>query len=147
MGVGAPGFEAAAATIATPAAEGSSSAAADLLRAAEHERLRALVDADMPTASRLHADDFQLVNPAGGTLTKAEYLEGIESGEIDYLTFEPTSEVAVRLHDDAAIIRYQSSIHIVVGGEDIVTRGWHTDLYEVRDGRWQAVWSQMTEIQ
>ena len=23
---------------------------------------------------------------------------------------------------------------------------WHTDVYEIRDGRWQAVWSQATQI-
>jgi hypothetical protein len=45
-----------------------------------------------------------------------------------------------------AVIRYQSRIHIVVDGEDIVTQGWHTDRYERRDGRWPSVWSQMTEI-
>ena len=26
-------------------------------------------------------------------------------------------------------------------------RFWHTELYEVREGRWQAVWSQATRIQ
>jgi hypothetical protein len=80
-------------------------------------------------------------------LTRAEYLGSIASGEIDYRVFEPTSEVVVRLHGDAAIIRYQSQIHIIVGGEEIWDRGWHTDLYEWRDGRWQVVWSQMTAIQ
>jgi hypothetical protein len=120
---------------------------ADLVRAAERARLRALVDADMATATRLHADDFQLINPAGRSLTRAEYLGSIASGEIDYLAFEPTSVVVVRLHGDAAIIRYKSRIHIVVEGEEHVDQGWHTDLYERRDGRWQAVWSQMTEIQ
>ena len=25
-------------------------------------------------------------------------------------------------------------------------RFWHTDIYELRDGRWQVVWSQATRI-
>ena len=25
-------------------------------------------------------------------------------------------------------------------------RFWHTDMYDLRDGRWQAVWSQATRI-
>ena len=43
---------------------------AEQLRATEQERLRSLVEVDMDTARRLHADDFQLVNPSGATLTK-----------------------------------------------------------------------------
>ena len=36
----------------------------DELRATERERLQSLVDGDIETARRLHADDFQLINPA-----------------------------------------------------------------------------------
>jgi len=54
---------------------------ADLLRATERNRLRALVEADMETAYQLHADDFQLINPAGGALSKEQYLGGIASGD------------------------------------------------------------------
>ncbi len=147
MGVGAPGFASNASAESTPAQTAVVVADEELIRETEQERLNALVNADMETADLLTADDFQLINPAGGTMTKEEYLGGIASGDIDYIVFEPASPIAVRLHDVAAIIRYQSNIHIVVGGEDIVTHGWHTDLYELRDGRWQAVWSQMTEIQ
>ena len=145
MAVGAPGFAEGAEASATPESD-ASLAAEDVIRATELERLNALVDGDAAVADELHAEDFQLINPSGGALSKAQYLGAIASGEIDYLVFEPTTPIAVRLHDDAAIVRYQSHIHIVVGGEDIDTRGWHTDLYELRDGRWQAVWSQMTEI-
>jgi hypothetical protein len=42
----------------------------DQLRAIERERLRSLVDADVATARRLHADDFELINPKGGSLSK-----------------------------------------------------------------------------
>jgi len=147
MAVGAPGFASDALTEATPSAATTAEENENLVRATERQRLGSLVNADLEMADQLHAEDFQLINPAGGALTKEEYLGGIASGDIDYLVFEPSSEIAVRFHDDTAIVRYQSNIHIVVGGEDIVTHGWHTDLYEQRDGRWQAVWSQMTEIQ
>ena len=46
---------------------------AQQIRVVEHERLRALVEADVEAASRLHADDFQLINPLGGSLSKDEY--------------------------------------------------------------------------
>ena len=121
-------------------------AEADLIRATERERLRALVEANVPRASQLHADDFQLINPLGGALSKGQYLGGIGSGEIDYLFWEPDS-IAVRLYDEAAVIRYPSHLEIIVQGRHVPRqRYWHTDLYERRDGQWQVVWSQATEI-
>jgi len=41
------------------------------LRATARQRLRALVEADVDVARRLHADDFQLINPAGRSVSKA----------------------------------------------------------------------------
>jgi hypothetical protein len=46
-----------------------------------------------------------------------------------------------------ALLRYQALISV---GEDDGDAApitcWHTDCYEWRDGRWQAVWSQATAI-
>jgi hypothetical protein len=120
---------------------------ADILRATERERLRALVAADVPRARQLHTDDFQLINPLGGVLSKEQYLGGIGSGQLNYLFWEPDS-IAVRLYGDAAVIRYQSQLEVVVQGRHIPRqRYWHTDLYERREGQWQVVWSQATGIQ
>lgn len=118
---------------------------ADLIRTTERERLRSLVDANMEVARRLHADDFQLINPLGGSLSKEEYLGGIASGQLDYLYWEPET-IAVRFYGSVAVIRYRSQLEIVVQGQKISRRPyWHTDLYEKRNARWQVVWSQATE--
>jgi hypothetical protein len=128
----------------TPPAGGQ--AEADLIRATERERLRALVAADVPAARRLHADDFQLINPAGGALTKDQYLEAVASGQVDYIYWEPDS-IAVRAYGRAAVIRYQSQLEVVFQGQPLPRRRfWHTDAYEKRDGNWQVVWSQATEV-
>jgi hypothetical protein len=127
---------------------GPSAAEADRLRATERERLRALVEADLEVADRLHADDFQLINPSGGVLSKEQYLGGVASGEIDYLVWVPDSPIEVRLYGPVALMRYRSHLDIIVGGRHVGLRGyWHTDSYEQRDGRWQVVWSHATEIQ
>jgi predicted ester cyclase len=129
-------------------AAAAAEAEADAIRATERERLRALVAADLAVARRLHADDFQLINPAGAALTKEQYLEGVASGEIDYRVFEPDSALDVRLYGAVALVRYRSRVEIVVGGRLVpLRRYWHTDSYEKRDGRWQSVWSQCTAIQ
>ena len=48
-----------------------------LVRNTERERLRALVAKDMDVAEKLHADDFQLINPMGLVSSKQEYLGGL----------------------------------------------------------------------
>ena len=118
---------------------------ADALRQLERARLRALVEADVQQARNLHAQQFQLVNPRGETLTRDEYLGGIESGRLDYLLRAPVSDIAVRLHGDAAAIRYRSRLEIVVDGQRVPeAQYWHTDFYERHAGQWQVVWSQAT---
>lgn len=116
------------------------------LRATERQRLHALVAADVDVARRLHADDFQLVNPSGRILSKTEYLEGVASGFINYLAWEPGA-IAVRLHGQVACLRYRAHTEIIVGGHHAPKLlQWHTDFYERRDGRWQVVWSQATAV-
>jgi hypothetical protein len=125
----------------------ASAQAVGILDSIERQRLRALVAVDLELAEQLHTDDFQLINPAGRSLSKDEYLGGIASGLIDYRVFEPTSKIDVRIYAHVAVIRYQSRIEITAFGEEHSDRGWHTNVYEMRDGRWRAVWSHMTVIQ
>lgn len=117
------------------------------LRNTERERLRALVTADMEVTRALHADDFQLVTPTGITYSKEEYLGRIASGRINYLEWEPESSIEVRLYGTGAVLRYQARLAGIMSGEPMeLARYWHTDTYEHRDGRWQVVWSQATQI-
>jgi hypothetical protein len=54
----------------------------------------------------------------------------------------------VKLYTDAAVLRYQAELRITVKAiPDAPTgRFWHTDVYERRDGAWQVVWSQATQV-
>jgi len=116
----------------------------ELLRSTERERLHALVTGDMERANQLHNDDFQLINPLGGAVSKEQYLGGISSGQIHYLYWEPET-IAVRVYGDAAVIRYRSDLEIVVQGHHIPRQKyWHTDLYERHGMEWRVVWSHAT---
>jgi hypothetical protein len=117
---------------------------AELVRSTERERLRALVTGDHQRAAQLHTDDFQLINPLGGALSKEQYLGGIRAGQIRYLYWEP-EEIAVRLYGEVAAIRYRSQLEIVVQGHHIPRqRYWHTDVYERHAAQWQVAWSHAT---
>jgi hypothetical protein len=121
--------------------------ATEILRETERERLRALVAGDVTRAAELHSDNFQLINPLGGSLSKEEYLGAVAFGKLKYLFWEPDSIVA-RLYGDVAVMRYQSQLEVIVQGRHIPRgRYWHTDLYERHDGQWQVVWSHATAIQ
>lgn len=117
------------------------------MRQIERARLRSLVSVDLATARRLHADEFQLINPAGAALSKTEYVGQIESGQIDYVAWD-AGEITVRLYGDAAVIRYRDlRFDVDVQGKP-VHRGpmVHTNLYERRGGQWQIIWSQASGI-
>jgi len=121
-------------------------ATADLIRETEHQRLRALVAAEIELANSLHGDDYQLITPGGQTISKEDYIGAIASGELVYSAFEPASDIAVRLFGNAAAVRYQARIEARFTGQRDSGVFWHTDIYETREGRWQAVWSQATRI-
>ena len=113
----------------------------------ERARLRSLVEVDLATARTLHAPEYQLITPGGRAVSGEEYLGDIESGALDYVVFEPASDIAVVRFGDAAAVRYEARIEVHFAGDGSDGgRFWHTDLYALRDGHWQAVWSQATRI-
>ena len=120
---------------------------ADRLRAVELERLSSLVAADVESARPLMADDFQLIPPPGFPMTREEYLGAVKAGAIDYLVFEPVSEIDVRMYGNAAALRYRGHVRVNVEGlGQFDHEVWFTYVYEKRNGRWQAVWEQATGV-
>ena len=65
---------------------------------------------------------------------------------IDYRVFEPVSRIAVRRSGDMAALRYKVSFDLVAGGTRVTHKGWITELWERRNGRWQIFWEQATAI-
>jgi Domain of unknown function (DUF4440) len=111
---------------------------AAVIRATERQRLRALLEHDFDTANKLHADDFELINPLGEAVSKEDYIDS--GAAFAYKVWKPISPIRVRVHGDSAVIRYESEIEI----SGIRGHYWHTDLYEKRNGQWKIVWSQTT---
>jgi hypothetical protein len=120
----------------------------DELAEIERRRLRTLVEVKPDQADALHAADFRIVTPSGHVWSKAEYLGGIASGEIDYRRFEAISEIDVMADGDLAVLRYRSAIEISVKGQEPgELEAWHLDCYRRDDGgAWRIRWSQATSI-
>ncbi|HEY0472502.1 MAG TPA: nuclear transport factor 2 family protein [Kribbella sp.] len=120
----------------------------DELAEIERRRLRTLVEVKPDEADALHADDFRIVTPSGHVWSKAEYLGGIASGEIDYRRFEAISDIDVMADGDLAVLRYRSAIEISVKWQEPgELEAWHLDCYRRDDGGvWRIRWSQATSI-
>ena len=113
----------------------------DFFLALERRRTRALVERDMEVLQQLHAPEYELVTPAGRVFKRAEYLGTIER-EPFYTGWE-IGDMSCRLGADMAVIRYKATLRFPSGTTVLC---WHTDSYEKRQGQWQAVWSQATEL-
>jgi ketosteroid isomerase-like protein len=111
---------------------------AAVIRATERQRLRALLEHDFDTANKLHAEDFELINPLGERVSREDFIDS--GAAFAYKVWKPISPIRVRVHGDSAVIRYESEIEI----SGIRGHYWHTDLYEKRNGQWKIVWSQTT---
>jgi len=118
------------------------------LAAIERQRLKAMVDADLDLLDSLHADDFELINPAGERYTKAEYLGAMREGMFRYLLWEPIDTIRVRVIGKAGAVRYKARVSARMGDAIIPEmRCFHTDYYEERGGSWQVIFSQATMVQ
>ena len=122
------------------------SAEEEAVRTVERQRLKLLVAGDVEAATPLHADGFQLINPVGRALTRAQYMQALSSGYLDYVAWAP-GPIEVRVHGPIAAIRYRSELQVTLDGQPRpLLPHWHTDVYRKTGGRWQVVWSQATEI-
>ena len=117
------------------------------LRGIERRRLAALCAGDMAVCDLLHAPDYQLITPGGAALSKEAYLGQVADGSLDYRRFEPDGEIMVRILGPAAgVLRYRVAIEVAFADGEDADQFWHTDVYERREGGWQAVWSHATRI-
>jgi hypothetical protein len=73
------------------------------LKDLETRRLRALIDADEVALDALHAPEFVLINPSGGAWSKAKYLSGVLSGDINYRRFDAVSNIGVMADGSLAV--------------------------------------------
>ena len=106
----------------------------------EVQRTQALVHQDLATIDRLHADDYQLVTPAGKTFDKARYRAAV--AEAPFYTGWAIADPQVRCSGGLAVLRYRARLGFPSGS---VIEVWHTDVWELRAAGWQAVWSQATK--
>jgi hypothetical protein len=109
-------------------------------------RIQALVAADIQQLQSLHSADYQLITPSGRTFSRDQYVGAIASAQLRYLRWE-AGTMEVRTSEAMAIVRYRVTLQLGSPEDPGTTlQCWHTDSYEFKDGIWQTIWSQATEI-
>jgi hypothetical protein len=88
--------------------------ASDVL-AAEDERYRAMVEADLDALDRLCADELSYAHSSGARDTKAEYLDKVRSGYYVYRRVDHPVE-RVEVLGDTAIVVGRMTADLVVDG-------------------------------
>jgi hypothetical protein len=113
----------------------------DFFLALEVERTQALVDRDVEKIRRMHAPDYELISVPGRVMSLERYLSRMAQ-DVFYAKWEH-GPMRVKSSQGMAAVRYQAKITFPSGK---VIECWHTDIYALRAGSWQAIWSQGTQL-
>lgn len=108
--------------------------------------MQAYTKGDIGFLEMYMSEDYVGTFPDGTVHNKKSEIEAVRSGAVKIGEMEP-KEVAVRVYDKAAVITGRSSIKALVDGQAMSADFRFTDVWIAREGRWQAVASQVTRIE
>ena len=100
--------------------------------------MNAEVKADMAFLDRFIAEDCVITDPVGAVWTKAQFLEGLKSGEGAVMSFA-LDNMKARIYGDAAVVNGRMTAKQAFRGQDISGQYQCTDVFIKRAGRWQCV--------
>lgn len=106
---------------------------------------QAMVSNDVLRISACVADDWVLITPEVGMVTRARILQVIESGELSHETM--TKDVGrVKVYGDMAVVTARGRNTGHFRGQRISADEWVTDVYRKVDGRWRCVLTHLTPV-
>lgn len=122
------------------------SALAGEVLAAERQRQAALIAADFATLDQILADDLIHVHGGGNVDSKAQYFHLLQTLFTFVAIERPNPEI--RLLGDAALMTGEmtQTVRLTASGEVKTIRAFGTQVWTRRDGGWQQVLYQATEI-
>lgn len=126
-------------------AAGQTGGVAGELTQIEHRLVKAWLDGDRKTVESILASDWSVIDLTGHVLTKAQVMKEfgsgdrkIESGSVD--------DLSIRVFGDTAVVTGRSVLAGSYQGKRASVTQRFTDVFVKREGRWQAVASQGTQI-
>lgn len=125
-----------------PAAQGS---AADAVKAAEMARFAAQTTNDFKALDALLGDDLVYTHSSAAVDGKASYIESMRSGAVKYESIEPR-DLKIRVYGTTAVITGEGRFKVTARGQALDNQLRFTDVWVLRDGRWQMVSWQSTRL-
>lgn len=109
---------------------------------AESQRFEAQIAGNIMALAEMLADEVVYTHANGRVQGKADYLQGLKAGAVHYQGIEVADRVA-RVYENFGLT--VGTITLSVGGDrKLVSR--YTGVYASRDGRWQLLAWQATDI-
>ncbi len=106
---------------------------------------RAMVSNDVDAISGCITDDWVLVTPEAGVVSRERILHVIGNGDLRHDTM--TKDVGrVKVYGDVAVVTSRGQNTGVYKGRPISADEWVTDVYRRVDGRWRCVLTQLTPV-
>ena len=115
--------------------------------AAEAERQRAFVDADLAALGGLCGEELRFTHASGTVQTKYRLLAALESGRLDYVSIR-TRDESVHVYGETGVLTGNALVQIQLpGGKRRTIDNVYTAVYVKRDGAWRLVAYQSTEAE
>jgi uncharacterized protein (TIGR02246 family) len=128
------------------AAEAQSSSR-DIIKQLNQQFLNALVQKDSAALANILADDFVLINPSGMRRNKADNLAGLHVPGQTVTNIKIDSEDIRLFSEIFGIITVWTTNYISSGNENNILKICYMDIYQKRNGKWQAVAAHVTLLQ
>jgi ketosteroid isomerase-like protein len=105
----------------------------------------AMISNDVSRIAACIADDWVLVTPEVGVVSRAHILRVIASGELSHDTM--TKDVTrVKVYGDTALVTGRGRNTGCFKGQRIAADEWITDVYRRVDGRWLCLLTHLTPV-
>lgn len=94
-------------------------------------QFQAMVEGDVEILERIYSDDYIITSRKGALLERAEWIQMLASGRLNYLSIGERTEVSINLYGNVAVVRglIGSTVYELDG-----------ERYETGPRRFTAVW-------
>jgi ketosteroid isomerase-like protein len=111
----------------------------------ERDWAQAGIKNDTATVDKFVADDWVGIDFEGTSITKAEGIADMKSGASKTQSYE-FGTMKVRVFGDTAVVTSSDTEKSTYKGKDSSGKYVWTDVWVMRDGRWQVVASQSVKV-
>jgi ketosteroid isomerase-like protein len=105
----------------------------------------AIVKNDAEAVGRFLADDWIIIDPDGGIIDKATFLEVIKSGTLTHEMME-SDDARVRIYGNTAMVTALTRTKGKFSGQVFTTQERATDVFVRQNGQWLCALSQLTKF-